>query len=390
VNNRLCLLFFILVSPFLLKGQQFLYPIDQLDDENVLLMHQISSDDIELLVWNKNTKLALRELTSLYLPAHVQLLPSKQAYGFLDRGRIRVKAFTKRTPKTIDISQPICDIQSMRWITDEQFYFVAKFRGYYKVFLYDIADQGGVLYALTNLDDDANYTFPCKVGDRLFYLAQTSDGLFQFVSNKWKPHPYEGNRNTIQNKGLLGCCFDLQAQTITHDNPLCFLHMLDEQHGFVIEMFEKKSYQTLFQFGCCAINLENNKCTIERLFEFTLPENLMVGQGANRLYESIYPLLPRYYKSAIYFTTYDPECGQCYIAHYNLENHIQSRCTATRSASIAYQHLFAPLILDNNQILAGCAYHTGGHYRSALHINEINGVVDCDIPIIKDFYDEKH
>lgn len=390
MNNKLCLLFLVFLSSFFLNGQQFLYPIAQLDDDNILLMYQASADEIEILVWNKNTKLALRELTTLYLPAHVQLLPNKQAYSFLDRGRIRLKAFTKRTPKTIDILQPICDIQSMRWISDEQFYFVAKVRGYYKIFLYDLAEQGGTLYSLTNVDDDVNYTFPCKTDDFLSYIMQTSDGFFQFVRTLWQPLVYDGNKSNIPDRKSLESCFESSSIVITHNNPLCFLHMHDKQHGFVVEMLNKKAYHSLFHFACCAINLDSddNEGIIQPLFSFALPEDLVVGQNAYRLYESIYPLLPRYYKHAIYFTTYDSDNQQCYIAHYDLNSHMISRCTTSRSVFIAYQHLFSPLILNDHQIVAGCAYHTNGHYRSALHINENNGVVDCDIPVLKDLQEE--
>ena len=116
-------------------GLQFLYPVAQIDNDNLLILHQKSFDEIELWRWNKNETLALKELSSIFLPSFVQLLPNKLACSFIDRGRIKIKYFAKRTPRSIDMYEPISAISNMNWIDNEQFYFVGKHEGYFGIFL---------------------------------------------------------------------------------------------------------------------------------------------------------------------------------------------------------------------------------------------------------------
>lgn len=365
----------------LLFGQEFLYPVEQLDENNILLMHQTSVDNIELLIWNKNNKIVIKELTSLYLPSNVKILPSKQAYSFVDRGRLRIKSFTKRTPKTINFSAPLCDIQSLCWINDDQCFFVAKYRNFYKVFLYDQEKNGGTLYYITNLQDDVNYTFPNKVNDTLYCIAQTSDGVFQLITLPWQPQVFQDHTNYrqpyITTEYFIG-------NKLVHDKPLCFLQMIDQEHGFVLEMLEKVPDQAYFEFECCFIQCIQSKWSIQNIFSIVLPEKLIIGQGSCRLYESIYPLLPRYYDRKIYFTNYDVVTEKCQIGCYDLHDANIEENIIMRGIADNYEHLFAPLLTSNDQLFAGYSHYNQEYrkYRSALHVNEINGVLDCDVPII--------
>lgn len=374
MEKKVCLLFLIVAFTNTLYGQQFLYPIAQLDDENVLLMYQKTSDDLELLIWNRYTAIASKELTSLYIPAYVQLLPSKTAYSFLDRGRIRIKSFQKRAPKTLDIFQPLCDIQSVHWITDEQCYFVAKYRDHYKIFMYDIAVHGGSLYNLTDLNDSINYIFPSKVGDTLFCLIQSDHGLYTVATVPWTPVLYDMH---LQQHYAM----KQPTQIIGHDHPLCFLSMQNEHSGFVLELLEKDVNQKVFKFVCCAINFNDSNWTLRQLFEIVLPDYLMIGYQADRLYESIYPLLPKYSDNTIYFTNYDALHHQCRIYQYNITTSEISICHEQVRNPQAYQHIFAPLIIEN-QLYTGCSYDGQVTCRCALQINECNGVIHCDIPFI--------
>lgn len=376
MEKRIFLICFTAVFTATVYAQQFLYPIAQLDDETMLLMHQKTSDDLELLVWNPHTKIARKELTSLYIPAYVQLLPSKTAYSFLDRGRIRIKSFQKRAPRTLDIFQPICDIQSLHWITDEQCYFVAKYREYYKIFMYDISVDGGLLYCLTNLDDAINYIFPSKVDQSLFCLIQSESGLYTVGQLPWKPVLFDDVRKSTDST-----IFNGAESIIEHDHPLCFLSMQTDRNGFVLELLEKDIHKEIFKFGCCSLNFDGTEWSTKHLFEIILPEHLVIGYQSERLYESIYPLLPKYSSQSIYFTNYDLQDCQCRIYQYDIATgKIEMSHQQTRS-SRAYQHIFAPLI-SNDCVYTGCSFNFCDTHRSALQVNENNGIMTCDIPII--------
>ena len=75
------------------NGVEYLYPVGVIDDENILLMHQTSLDDLGLWMWNIKELVAFKELSSVFLPSCVQILPNKKACSFIDRGRIKIKYF---------------------------------------------------------------------------------------------------------------------------------------------------------------------------------------------------------------------------------------------------------------------------------------------------------
>lgn len=377
MNHTISIFLITLISKFLFAHNEFIYPVAELDQDHLLLMHQQLSDNIALYVWNKNTKVAVPELNALYLPAHVQLLPSKNAYSFLDRGRIRIKSFCKRTPKTITIDEPICDIQSLHWISDEQCYFAAKIRQVYKIFLYDLSVDGGTLFTLSNMNNDMHYTFPCKIGDQLLSVGQSSDDIFHIICTDWQPKSY---RQTRSDRLPLKTDTQEEQHLVTHFFPLCFLQMIDDQTGLILEMQPDTEHDDLFHFICYQIALGNTGILkMHQLFEFSAPKSLIIGHAAERLYESIYPLLPRYFNKTIYFTNYDQQTKKCMICKYDtgvvqpLQNPIM------KSLATSPSHTFAPFLTQQEELLSGYHLKTP-EYRSGCIADDTFGIKYCHLP----------
>ena len=348
---------------------QYVYPIAKLDDDHLLVMYQKSYDDLELWTWNKNDNKAYRELASIFLPSYVRLLPSKTAFSFIDHGRIRIKSFQKRAPRVIDIHESIHAISSLKWISDYQFYFVGKQKDNFSIFLCDVSDRDVELYSLHN-QDYVDRLYPCKINNTLFYIEKNESGSYCFCKIGWNPQMY-GKDQLI---------FQRQSQTLwKSDSSLCFLHMEDDNNGFVLEHNNQSNNTDLFSLSCGSLTLIDNNWTMDKLFEFALPLKLLTGTDKTRLYESIDPFLPSYSSSWIYFVTYDQNLGRCKVLRYNKELKMTEEIENQKRSFEAFNYIFAPLVVDDN-VYFGFTTHNTKSINNALQINEMNGSIKCFLP----------
>lgn len=355
-------------------GAQYLYPIAQIDDENILMMHQRSLDDLELWIWNRNQKLAIKELSSIFLPSEVQLLPGKTAYSFIDRGRIRVKFFNKRAPRAIDIYEPVHAIMAMTWISDDQFYFIGKCNNHYHMFLCNIQDRNVVLSCLDNIQDQLDYLSLYKIDDSLFSISKDQTGLYLFKKSIWNPIPYESY--------ISKSSFEMQT-LLSHTRSLGFLHMQNEKIGFCLEFNQEEKLDDKFKFSCCQIENIDSSWNLHKLFDFELPKKLLIDEDSERLHESISPFLPVYTSDKIYFIHYNQSTDQCDIFHYDLASKtIQQLYTKSYKAlQTTPQHFFAPCIIENT-IYCGISYISQQN-RSLLEMDQLTGISKFFIPEIE-------
>lgn len=341
--KRLFLFYSLFVTTSLTLSKEYLYPIVNLDDSNILVMHQKSLDSIELLSFNSSNNTFQKLLSSLYLPAYVKLVPGKKKYSFIHNGRIYIKSFSKRTPRGIDMYQPICDIQSLQWVSDHECVFSAKYKNHYKIFMYDLHKEGGTLYALGNLNDAINYIFPSCIENSLFCLIQKGcNELYEIAQLEWNPIPFDEALN-----GTSSSVF-IKNYSIQHTKPLCFLVMNNQTQGYAIEIVEHNKEGNFFTFGCCRIDLQQESLT--SLFEFQIPEHFIIGQDENRFFESIYPLLPNYTKDIIYFTHYNSELKRLTLHQYNLADQTIVQIPA-QTKKFEDRHMFSPLIINGHMYL---------------------------------------
>jgi hypothetical protein len=168
ILKRLFLFCLLSLQASLIMSEEYLYPIANIDDATILMMHQKSLDNLELISFNIQNQTTQKLLSSFYLPAYVKIIPGTKRYSFIDRGRIYIKDFSKRTPRGLDIYQPLFDIQSLQWVSDHECIFSAKYKKHYKIFMYDLDKEGGMLHSLCTLADDVNYILPSFANNRLF------------------------------------------------------------------------------------------------------------------------------------------------------------------------------------------------------------------------------
>lgn len=392
-------LFLFLTTWSCFASLEYVYPVAQLDEQNLLILYQKSMDDLELWIWNRDQKLAFKELSSVFLPTSVQLLPSKTAYSFIDRGRIRVKSLKKRAPRAIDIYEPIHAIISMTWINDEQFYFVGKHEDTFNIFFCDTTDRSSRIFCLNNFDDYINYSYPCKINQSLFCITRNLQEQYSIVRLSWDPKPYQEvlcskiklRQIQVQENGLRGFYASFTSLNanpsesdilLTQVKPLCFLSMQNEQMGFVLEL-EGQDNEVL-EFTCCKVETGSgldNDWKLSKLFNFQLPKKILVGSQPERIYESIHPFLPVYTSDWIYFVNYQAEANQCSVQRYNRSTQTVELSTSSQSSLREIAYVFAPYLVDNRLY---CGMSTMPNFRnsSLLSIDQMTGLLRCQLPEI--------
>lgn len=368
------------VEPQEYTEAEYIYPIAQLDDDCLLIMCQKSYDDLELWTWNRRDKKAFRELTSIFLPSHVRLLPSKTAFSFIDHGRIRIKSFQKRAPRVINLPESIYAISSLKWINDDQFYFVGKESDNFSVFLCDVSDRNVTLFYMHD-KDKLDYLYPCKIDDILFCITKDDSSCYAFCKMAWDMQPYYA-ATALYQKSHKKILID------SPDYPLCFLHMENKHYGFVLKYDHTLKDPDFFYLTCCALTdqmnidqINNDTWSLQELFDFKLPLRLLTGTDKTRMYESIDPFLPRYDHEWIYFVTYDDLAEKCCVRRYHRQlRHIEDIEKNTRSFTSFY-HVFAPLIVDDC-VYFGFSCNNTRSILSSPHTNSMTGMITCHLPEI--------
>lgn len=308
---------------------EYIYPIACLTDETILYIHQLSSTSIQLYSWNVITNMHEPMLWSIYNPASVQLLPHNAGFSFIDNGRLRIKSFEKRSPKTIEFDEPIFNINGLQWIDEQSCYCSAQYGNYFSIF--QLYDDGRVDFLVHGYQYDCMY--PQRVCQReqkdgsLFYIKRIMD-----ISSHEFHYSIE---KTEYHKNIL-----VEQILDFYEQPIIFLNMISEKEGFVVG--HEKSIDNEMahaQFHYYHIIKENNDTDWQKklLFSFIIPTNLFLYDNENRLFESILPLLPQFIEGLIYFVS----CSKNkYLEIYCCDMKIKqiNKCIAARKG-----HLFVPV-----------------------------------------------
>lgn len=287
MNINIHLFFFVFAClPHLLMGTQYTYPVATLNNgETILYIHQHNPTHIELYSFNIRTQQTEQMLWSVFNPAGLQLLPCNAGFSFIDNGRLRIKLFDRRSPKSIDFDEPLYNINSLHWIDDHTCYCSAQHNDNFA--LYELHDDGAIQCLVAQEGKD--YMYPQKINVQLFYIERD---------------------NLHNNYQIMSCLYQspqISQSIINFDNtPIIFLNMISAQEGFVLEY--PKSIDNngpTIQFLYHHIFKEKDCWSKRLLFSFLVPTNLLL-EGEKRLYESIVPLLPRVIKRRVYFV----DCSQ--------------------------------------------------------------------------------
>jgi len=389
-----------------LYSYEFLYPVAVLERQGqtkVYVIYQKSVTHLELWVWNPETKIASKGLMSTYIPASLRVLPSKDGFSFIDEGRIRIKKFKKRSPRAIDIYEPIYEMNQVEWIDEHNLYVSARKNNYFCIF--QISDTG-LIHCLVQ-DDIHDCVYPQKAGDTLFYIERClKEGEYkkEHVSYKLVATEYSVVNGNDSQKDLTNLeyeAFEAHVNKLLSkrkskseqkkieknyiadfkSSPIAFLQMFSEDEGFFLEHCEEiDRHDKYITFSCYHVKKweENWNCT--NIFDFSIPACLILDLLDFRLYESMLPLIPKYHNGCLYYVDMSPSKSEnLNLFCYNIENEMTEQKSFGRSGQI----FFSPLFTKNKIFYGGSveSSESRGQRGPNMWIND-EGLVCIDLPTI--------
>lgn len=296
--RSICSLFFVIFYTQIIISTEYMYPVASLDDTTVLYIHQVSSQNIQLFTYNINTHHTEQTLWSLFTPANVQLLPNNTGFSFIDNGRLRIKTFSKRSPKTIDFDDPIFNINGLHWIDEHTCYCSAYDNNHFSIF--ELCDDESIYCVMRK--DNTDCMYPQKINNQLFYIERDKEANNNYYSIMQTSYKQDGASQVLIN---------------FEHNPIIFLHMISETEGFVVghqEDIDCESSKANFYYYHIWKKDNNWHCSL--LLSFEIPTCLFLYNNDQRLFESILPLLPRRINDKIYFVDCLDSCDNMLQPYY--------------------------------------------------------------------------
>ncbi len=400
-----------------LHAVEYVYPVVAMQRNNELKIYveyQSSNEkgcELLLFEWDPATKIATPAVIPAYTPTDVKEMPL--GISFIDKGKIFVKSFNKRSPKSILFYEPVDDIVSINWIDQDRFYFMGKQGDHYGIFH---GTARGGLYPIIH-NDQNDYLYPQKIEDQLFFIKRSAE-QYTLMSCAYPAVSFDQSADAPaynyqeQVDALLKQTRSAMAPLISEDKfhelmalppHAAFLTMNSAQEGFMVSHpSEIETDQEMVSFGYWHLFINpDGSWDKEQLFEFVLPRSLIVplstGENENRsknLLESLVPLLPRSLNGVIYYVDASqtrqlaihpgPAEESLSIYRYDLKTHKRSPIAAQ---TISHEELsFAPLRVNEFIFYGGRIRSEDlgtGNSKPAAWINK-DGLLCLDLPVVVD------
>ena len=300
---KLCLKinFFLLLYSFsFCFSNQYLYPVATVHLDKlsfICVLHQVCADQLQLYFWDPKSKIAQKALSSRFNAAALQIIPGQKGFSFIDGGRIRVKEFIKKSPRSIDVSEPLYGFSGLKWIDQNSFYLSAKRGRFFGIFEVDF--------------DGIDCMYPQKVCDFLFYVERCGDksavvsAEYPLV-NKIKKEDTLSVEDIIANEQRVKKSLikreNIKVIYEQFDKKIVFLHVQNKSTCFFLQhLSEINTKSKVLQFSYNQLKKVNNNWENAFLFNFFIPVKLLFSKNT-RLYESILPFIPFHNGDDIYYS----------------------------------------------------------------------------------------
>ena len=281
------LLFLVLFVHFS-KSTEYVYPVSQIDDESYFYVCQKSLTDLEL--WRHYIKGDRREkcLYWRFIPAGLKVLCDKSGFSFVDSGRLRIKKFKKRSPRSIDFDTPVYGVGEVSWLSNDTCYFSAKQKDNFAIFYGDI--KSGNVYCAQQVNG-AECLCPNIIDGQLFYVERNATDRASGIVVLPAPQFGQSQIKDLR-KLILDCDY----------KQVIYLKMISSKLGFYLEhMPYINDKQKTITFICYKIEQQENSenWISQKIFKFQVLKKYLFGD--DRLYESLVPFFPTAKKTTIYF-----------------------------------------------------------------------------------------
>ena len=327
------LIFCVFTWTFGYEKPMFMYPVAAFESAgitHVLVLYQLSKQKLELYDFDTRLLTMTKILMSWYTPAGVKMLPDFSGFSFIDNGRIRIKKFAKRAIKSLDIYDPIYDIELVNWLDDQTCYFHARSNsGHYGIYTLTLDEV--LTYLLTS--PTADYMYPNIIGSNLFFIecrVIEKCSIYSFCSQSLDQK--ESDKKNLISFGV---------------HPFVMLHMQSLHEGYAIEYLESKGE---YLFNYVQLLQTTQKWSVNRLFNFSIPKQFL-NDGPCRVYESLLPFIPKHYGMSVYFSTYDNNQKHMVLYHFDKQTNKIFPFIENK------ENLFVPIIFDKTGWYGGSVSH---------------------------------
>ena len=411
MNLKFAFLTLIICAP--IQAIEYVYPVAAVHRDNQLKIYvnyqSSNAHGSELLLWEWDpvTKIASPAVIPAYTPTDVKVMAA--GISFIDKGKIFVKSFNKRSPKSILFYEPVDDIVSVNWISQDAFYFMGKQGNTYGIFH---GTSRGTLFPLAH-NDACDFLYPQKLDNQLFCIRRHDEQYTlmncSYPQSLLEPsaqvdgHSYQEEVDALlqQTRSAMAPLIRGEQMRELIDLPAhaAFLNMMENQGFIISHPIEVENDQKLVTFGYWHLyRMHDGSWEKEQLFDFTLPRTLILRshnseEGAQEqkgidLYESLVPLLPRYMNDTIYYVDASQSRNDsepvATIYHYDLKTKrrypIDARPVSTEALS------FAPLRVNEFLFYGGRIRSEDlgtGNCKPAAWINK-EGLLCLDLPVVVD------
>ena len=369
IKKKLFILLILIMPVWSHALREYLYPValcEKNGKQKALLMYQKSVSHVELWEWDPVTYDVQKALLSSYTPAGLRILPNNVGFSFLDNGRIRIKEFAQRSPRSINIYEPFYDISVVEWADSEHCFFSAKQEAVNALFCIDITTTQVTCLAKPS-QGVVDYLYPNIVDGMLFYIERFPDNSrtggfhYRIMQAKVPLNSLKAiGSERIKDKPLTPLITDAQKiKVLDFDlgrEALAFLRMETEVCGYVLTHPRsiQKSDITL-SLDYYKIFVKDNLWNQQFLFSFDIPLSLLWPDSELRLYESLWPLLPHHCESCIYYV----RSSENELFTLNCYDIASGSTNVVWTGAHAEQCLFAPL-LANGKLYCGGTINEGG------------------------------
>lgn len=292
-------------------------------EASMVCIAQKADSSTQLMRFNPLLKMQESLLWSAYTPSSVDLNPNKKSICFLDNDRIRIQAFSKRSACSLALSMPLYDIRFVRWLDEYNLYCVARTNKRYGVFI--INQEGTVFPFLFSESEGMQYLDAICNANTMFAIAHYA-GQYAVVEARYDAH------------------FQVTQLMKIYESPeavLFFIRAESNMQLLLIAQSKVKNTDKTITFDCFSLTNTFDQWVKAFLFSFSVPIALVCGNGISRLFESVHPLIPRFFNDCYYYASCTDSSKWLNIRRYSMAHKTIEQLTDTQ----AY-HCFAPLIND--------------------------------------------
>ena len=313
---------------YLEAAMGFCYPVASVNQDSFLLIYQKSLGDLELWRYFPATKELNKCLDWRFVPLGLKVLPDQSGFSFVDAGRLRIKRFIMRSPKTIDFDLPVYGVSELNWLDLQTCYFSAKQHGdsdYFAIFKGDVTKTHLVCWYQW---PESDCLCPVVLDQQLFYVAR--DGHDRATQIR----VLDLTQRRLSPELILNCNFQ----------QIINLQMLNSTSGFYVEhMPYLREEIGLVSFICHVFSKTKNWQEIGQ-FKFQIPRHYLLGE--ERAQESIGIFLPRVQKTLLYFADFKQNQFGITTTSINSYDLITGKIQQILEASPG-ETIFAPLIYQD-------------------------------------------